>query len=40
MLDLMFDTPELKGKDSELRITLEYATEKVTKSSISKLKVA
>lgn len=40
MLDLMFDTPELKGKDAELRITLEYATEKVTKSSISKLKVA
>jgi ATP-dependent Clp protease ATP-binding subunit ClpX len=40
MLDLMFDTPELKGKDSELRITLDYATEKVTKSSISKLKVA
>ncbi|MFM7768687.1 MAG: ATP-dependent Clp protease ATP-binding subunit ClpX, partial [Bacteroidota bacterium] len=40
MLDLMFDTPELKGKDAELRITLEYATEKVTKSAISKLKVA
>ncbi|MFM8950987.1 MAG: ATP-dependent Clp protease ATP-binding subunit ClpX, partial [Bacteroidota bacterium] len=40
MLDLMFDTPELKGKDTELRITLEYATEKVTKSAISKLKVA
>ncbi|MFN5323413.1 MAG: ATP-dependent Clp protease ATP-binding subunit ClpX [Bacteroidota bacterium] len=40
MLDLMFDTPEVQGKDSELRITLEYAMEKVTRSSISKLKVA
>ncbi|MFZ9942870.1 MAG: ATP-dependent Clp protease ATP-binding subunit ClpX, partial [Bacteroidia bacterium] len=40
MLDLMFDTPEAEGKNQELRITLEYATEKVTKSAISKLKVA
>jgi len=40
MLDLMFDTPEAEGKHQELRITLEYATEKVTKSAISKLKVA
>ncbi|MFM7079588.1 MAG: ATP-dependent Clp protease ATP-binding subunit ClpX [Bacteroidota bacterium] len=40
MLDLMFNTPEVQGKDSELRITLEYAMEKVTRSAISKLKVA
>ena len=40
MLDLMFEAPSLTTSEKELRITLEYATEKVTKSAISKLKVA
>jgi ATP-dependent Clp protease ATP-binding subunit ClpX len=39
MLDLMFDTPT-SGKDTNLKVTLKYAVDKVNKSSISKLKVA
>ncbi len=39
MLDLMFETPSA-NKESNVRVTLKYAVEKVNKSSISKLKVA
>ncbi len=39
MLDLMFETPS-SNKESTVRVTLKYAVEKVSKSSISKLKVA
>jgi len=39
MLDLMFETPSAQ-KDGTIRVTLKYATDKVNKSGISKLKVA
>jgi len=39
MLDLMFETPS-STKEASVRVTLKYAVEKVSKSSISKLKVA
>jgi ATP-dependent Clp protease ATP-binding subunit ClpX len=39
MLDLMFETPS-SNKESTVKVTLKYAMEKVSKSSISKLKVA
>jgi ATP-dependent Clp protease ATP-binding subunit ClpX len=39
MLDLMFETPSAQ-KDGTVRVTLQYATDKVNKSGISKLKVA
>ncbi len=39
MLDLMFETPS-SNKEGTIRVTLKYAIEKVSKSSISKLKVA
>jgi ATP-dependent Clp protease ATP-binding subunit ClpX len=38
MTDAMFDMPSQKEK--ELRITLDYAVEKLDKSILSKLKVA
>ncbi len=40
MLDLMFETPSATGKDANVKVTLKYATEKVSKSHINKLKVA
>ncbi len=39
MLDLMFETPS-SNKELNVRVTLKYAIEKVSKSHISKLKVA
>lgn len=39
MLDLMFDTPS-SGKETNIKVTLKYAMEKVNKSTISKLKAA
>jgi ATP-dependent Clp protease ATP-binding subunit ClpX len=39
MLDLMFEIPS-QQKEHTVRVTLKYATEKVNKSGISKLKVA
>ena len=39
MLDLMFETPSA-NKEGTIKVTLKYATEKVNKSGISKLKVA
>lgn len=39
MLDLMFETPS-SNKESNIRVTLKYAVEKVSKSHIAKLKVA
>lgn len=39
MLDLMFETPS-GNKEGTIRVTLKYATDKLNKSSISKLKVA
>ena len=40
MLDLMFETPSATGKDANVKVTLKYAIEKVSKSHINKLKVA
>jgi ATP-dependent Clp protease ATP-binding subunit ClpX len=40
MLDLMFDTPADQDGIREVCVTLEYAMEKVEKSSANKLKVA
>jgi ATP-dependent Clp protease ATP-binding subunit ClpX len=39
MLDLMFETPS-GNKEGTIRVTLKYATDKLNKSNISKLKVA
>jgi ATP-dependent Clp protease ATP-binding subunit ClpX len=39
MLDMMFDIPS-NPKEHSVRVTLKYAVEKVSKSGISKLKVA
>jgi hypothetical protein len=39
MLDVMFDIPGMKNQ-KEFTVTLEYATEKLNKSTIKQLRVA
>lgn len=39
MLDLMFEVPSA-GKEHSVRVTIKYATDKVNKAGLSKLKVA
>lgn len=40
MLDLMFEVPSSTGKEHAVRVTLKYATDKINKAGLSKLKVA
>lgn len=40
MLDLMFEIPSSAGKEHAVRVTLKYATDKINKAGLSKLKVA